>query len=115
MPALRVHLLIQAGSFEPEYWTFTNPSTGLPIDLTVPGYLASGTFSDRDDGTGVDLLVLTDVDFRRTPTGRVYYEPLPETTAAWPFTRGYYQFRMRHQIGRHMRFSEGPFTVSPQL
>lgn len=116
MPAVRKDLTKEAGSFEPEYWSFTNPTTGTPIDLTVPGYSVSGVVSTRSDGNGTTLLTLTDVDFRRTSTGRVYFEPSSATTANWVFGYGHYQFKLKNPAaGKDLRFGEGKFLVEPEL
>lgn len=114
MPAVSKDIVIQAGSFEPEYWTFTDPTTGNVIDLTA-GYTVSGVVSTRSDGLGVDMLVLGDGQFRRTVTGRVYYEPTSATTAAWTFQFGHYQFELRHPNGQDIRFAQGRFIVDPEL
>lgn len=114
MPAIRRDLHIQAGSFERLYWVFTNPDTGDLIDLTA-GYLASGVVSAREDGHGTDYLTLTDDDFRRTATGRVYYEPSSDETATWTFRFAHYQFELTHPAGEDVRFSEGRFLVDPEI
>ena len=114
MPPVRKDLTKYAGSFEPEYWAFTDPTTGNPIDLTA-GYTVSGTVSTRSDGYGTDLLALTHVNFRRTATGRVYFEPSSATTAAWTFRHAHYQFELRNPAGQDMRFAEGRLIVSPEL
>ncbi len=116
MPAVRKDITIYAGSYEPIYWLITNPATGNPIDLTTAGYLVAGVVSMRSDGNGTTLLTLTDADFRRTTTGRVYYEPLSSTSAAWVFSCGHYQFKLINPVaGKDFRFGEGRFMVEPEL
>lgn len=116
MPAVRKDITKEAGSFEPEYWSFTDPTTGTPIDLTTPGYSVTGVVSTRSDGNGTTLLTLTDTDFRRTTSGRVYYEPSSTTTAAWVFSYGYYQFKLKNPIaGKDLRFAEGKLLVEPEV
>ena len=114
MPAVRKDITIQAGSFEPLYWLISDPTTGDPIDLTA-GFTVSGTVSSRDDGRGVDYLTLADADFRRTTEGRVYFEPDSDTTAAWTFRYGHYQFEIRHPNGQTVRFAEGKMVVDPEV
>jgi hypothetical protein len=115
VPAVRKDLTKEAGSFEPEYWVFTNRETGALIDLTAAGYSASGVVSTRGDGNGTTLLTLTDADFRRTAEGRIYYEPPSATTAAWTFRCAHYQFEVTHPIGEDVRFAEGRLIVEPEL
>lgn len=115
MPAVRKDLTKEAGSYEPEYWSFTASTTGDPIDLTAPGYSVTGVVSTRSDGNGNTLLTLTDADFRRTDTGRVYFEPSSATTAAWTFRYAHYQFELRHPSGQDIRFAEGRLIVEPEL
>lgn len=114
MPALRNAIRVEAGSYEPRYWVFTDPDSGTPIDLTV-GYTVTGVVSTNSDGTGTRLLTLTDADFRRTNTGRVYYEPSSTTSAAWTFVRGFCQLKLHHPSGETVRFAEGPFHKDPEL
>lgn len=116
MPAVRKDLTKEAGSFEPEYWVFTNPTTGTPIDLTAPGYSVTGVVSTRSDGNGTALLTLTDADFRRTSSGRVYYEPSSSTSASWVFNYGHYQFKLINPVaGKDVRFGEGKYLIDPEL
>lgn len=115
MPALKASLLIEAGSYEPQYWLITDPATGLPTDLTVSGFAAALTVNDSQDGDGTDLLVLTDSSFRRTNTGRVYFQPSSTVSSGWTFGRGYYQVELTHPSGQTVRISEGQFVVSAEL
>lgn len=115
MPAVHAALTIEADSYEPRYWLFTDPDNGALVDLTASGFTCSGTVAAQPDGSGQVLLELADVDFRRTNTGRVYYEPDSATTAVWAFRYGYYQFRLAHPSGETVRFAEGSFRVSPAL
>lgn len=115
MPAIRSTLIVQASSFDPEYWLFTSPDTGTPIDLTAAGFVVSGDVASSAAGDGAVLLALSDTNFRRTATGRVYYEPSSATSAAWTFRRGWYQFYLTHPLGQTVRFSEGRFFVSPKI
>lgn len=114
MSSLVRGIIIQAGSFEPIYWLFTNPATGMLVDLTA-GYSVSGKVSTQPYGNGTTLLMLADADFRRTADGRVYYEPHSATSAAWTFRVGHYQFKLRHPVGEDIRFSGGLFAVSPEV
>lgn len=115
MPAVRHNLTIQAGSFEPTYWLITDPVTGTPVDLTASGFAVSGVVSTRFNGRGTTLLTLGDTSFRRTTTGRVYYEPASAVSATWEFRSAFYQFELSHPIGQDIRFAEGIFLVSPEL
>lgn len=114
MVAIRRDLIIQAGSYEPVYWTFTDPESGSPLNLTA-GYLVSGAVADKSNGHGTVLLLFNDNAFRRTDVGRVYFEPSSAVTASWLFRFGYYQFEIRHPSGQDVRFSEGRFIISPEL
>lgn len=116
MPAIVKELRVEAGSFEPQYWTFTNPATGAPLDLTQSGYVVTGAVNAEQDGTGTVLLSLPDNSvWRRTATGRVYFQPHSVTSSTWTFPRGFYQVELAHPSGETVRFGEGPFLVSPEL
>lgn len=115
MPAIKAPLLIEAGSYEPQYWLFVDPDTGAPVDLTASGFTAALTVNSSQDGDGVDLLTLTDSSFLRTNNGRVYFQPSSATTSTWTFGSGYYQAELSHPSGETVRFSEGRFVVSPEL
>lgn len=116
MPALRGTLRVEAGSFEPRYWTFTDPDTGDPLDLTQPGYEVTAAVASRPDGSGDILLDLPDASvWRRTATGRVYFEPSSVDSAAWTFRRGYLQAELSHPSGETVRFLEQSFYVDPEL
>jgi hypothetical protein len=116
VPALRGTLRVEAGSYEPRYWEFTAPDTGLPVDLTQPGYLVHGVVADRPDGAGAVLLDLPDASvWRRTADGRVYFEPHSVTSSTWAFRSGHYQIELSHPSGETVRFSEGRFSVDPEL
>lgn len=115
LPPVVAPLEIAAGSYDPVYWSFADPDSGAAIDLTAPGFSCSGAIASQPDGSGQTLLALADADFRRTNTGRVYFEPDSTTTAAWSFRYGYYQFWIGHPSGETVRFGEGSFRVSPSL
>lgn len=116
MPALRGTLRVEAGSFEPRFWVFTDPDTGDPLDLTQPGYEVTAAVASRPDGSGDILLDLPDNSvWRRTSTGRVYFEPPSVTSAAWTFRSGYCQIELAHPSGETVRFFEGRFVVDPEL
>lgn len=115
MPAVKAPLLIEAGSYEPVYWLVTNPDTGAPLDLTASGFSVALTVNSSQDGAGVVLLELADDSFRRTATGRIYFEPTSVESSAWPFNSGYYQAEISHPSGETVRFGQGPFTVDPEL
>jgi len=116
MPALRDALRVEAGSYEPRYWVFTDPATGVPLDLTQPGYEVTAVVADKSDGTGTVLLDLPDNSvWRRTADGRVYFEPHSATSSTWTFRRGYLQAEMSHPSGETVRFLEVPFSVDPEL
>jgi hypothetical protein len=115
MPAVKSALLVEAGSYEPIYWLITDPATGLPTDLTMSGFAAALTVNSSRDGGGTDLLVLTDTSFRRTNTGRVYFQPSSTVSSGWTFRRGYYQVELTHPSGETVRISEGQFVVSAEL
>lgn len=116
MPAINKDLRIEAGSYEPQYWVFTNPDTGALLDLTQSGYSVAGSVNERRDGTGAVLLALPDASvWRRTSTGRVYFQPHSVTSSAWTFQRGYCQFELSHPSGETVRFHESRFLVDPEL
>lgn len=115
MPAIKSNLLIQADSYEPHYWQFTDPDTGQPVDLTASGYQAFGSFATTPDDNAQTLLELSDSDFERTSTGRVYYAPSADESLWWEFRRGYYQFYLTSPTGQPVRFAEGRFFVSPKV
>lgn len=116
MPAVRGPILVEAGSFEPQYWTVTDPVTGTPIDLTASGFVVTGRVATKPDGTGVALLLLPDSLWRRTTSGRVYFQPGSAVTAAWtPAMSGFYQAELTHPSGQTVRFAEGRFIVDTRL
>lgn len=116
MPAVRSDLRVQAGSYEPIYWDITDPDTGVPVDLTQAGYSVAAVVASRPDGTGQVLAELDDATvWRRTDTGRIYFEPSSALSSMWTFERGYYQAELSHPSGETVRFSEGRFTVDPEL
>ncbi|GEL20845.1 hypothetical protein [Pseudonocardia asaccharolytica] len=116
MPAVRADLIVEAGSYEPQYWVITDPDSGQPLDLTAPGYLVHAVVSSREDGTGDVLLDLPDTSvWRRTADGRIYFEPPSALSAGWGAVRGFYQAELSHPAGETVRFSQGRFIVDPEL
>lgn len=116
MPAIVKDLRVEAGSYEPQYWVFTNPDTGALFDLTLAGYSVAGSVNERRDGTGAELLALPDASvWRRTATGRVYFQPHSVTSSTWTFQRGFYQAEITSPVGETVRFGEGRFFVDPEL
>lgn len=115
MPALRVPLRVQAGSYEPEYYLISDGDTGLPVDLTQPGYEVTGLVATRPSG-GQTLLELPDDSvWRRTTEGRIYFEPSSMDSSTWTFRSGYHQVELSHPSGETVRILEGRFTVSAEL
>ena len=114
MTAIRTAIRIEAGSYEPMYWTFTDPDTGEPLDLTA-GYTAGGVVSARSSPGGTHLLTLVDTDFRRTAEGRLYFEPTSVESAGWTFKTGYAQLELTHPSGETVRFHDSRLSVSPEL
>lgn len=115
MPALHADVLVEGGSYEPQYWTFTDPTTGAALDLTAVGYSVAGVVASRSDGTGTKLLDLPDSMWSRTATGRAYFQPSSATTGAWPRISGFWQAVLSHPSGQQVRFVEGRFTVNPKI
>ena len=115
MPAVRSDLSIEAGSYETWYWTITDPATGALINLTLAGYLVTGAVKTKVDG-GTQLLALPDATvWRRTVTGRIYFQPNSTLTATWPAMNAYYQAELTHPSGQTVRFTQGRFVVSPEF
>jgi hypothetical protein len=113
MPAVHADLFVEAGSYEPIYWMITDPNTGDPLDLTLPGFTVHGVVATRPDGTGIKLLDLPDSSvWSRTSTGRVYFQPPSAISDVWPLVSGYYQAKLSHPSGQEVRFSQGRFIVS---
>ncbi len=116
MPAIAWNLHVEAGSWEPQYITLTDPETGQPLDLTAPGYVVRGVVASRPDGSGT---VLADLDdgtvWRRTTDGRIYFEPPNAVTSAWGWRHGYHQTELAHPSGKTVRIAAGRVTVSPEL
>jgi hypothetical protein len=116
MPAVRTDLLVEAGSYETWYWTISDPLTGALLDLTQAGYAVTGAVFARPEGTGTALLALPDSTvWRRTTSGRIYFQPSSATSSTWPTLNGYYQAELTHPSGQTVRFTEGRFTVSPEF
>lgn len=117
MPALRGPIRVEAGSYEPLFWTISDPDTGTPLDLTQSGYEVHGVIADRSDGTGTVLLDLPDSSdaWLRTSTGRVYFQPHSVDSAAWTFRRGYWQVELSHPSGETVRIHDSAFGVDPEL
>ena len=109
-------LYVKAGSFDPVVWTFTDPGTGLPLDLTVSGYAVNGTVASHNDGTGTTLLELEDADvWRRTSTGQIFFQPPSAVSGEWPVVSAYYQAELTHPSGEDVRFASGRFVVDTDL
>lgn len=116
MPAIHTDVTVEAGSYEPLYWTVTDPITGAPLDLTAAGYTITGVVASRPDGAGIHLLDLDDTTcWHRTPDGRAYFQPPSTLTAAWPRISGFWQATLTHPSGEQVRLIEGRFTVNPEL
>lgn len=116
MPAVHTDVTVEAGSYEPLYWTVTDPITGAPLDLTAAGYTITGVVASRPDGTGTKLLDLPDdTCWSRTADGRAFFEPPSATSAAWPRINGFWQATLTHPSGEDVRFAEGRFTVNPKI
>lgn len=117
MPAHTWHLRVEAGSYEPQYIVITHPVSGAPVDLTETGFLVHGVVATRPDGQGAVLLDLPETSgvWRRTNTGRIYFEPAAAVSSLWTFRRGFHHVELRHPIGQPVRVAAGRFTVSPEL
>lgn len=116
MSALYADVVVEGGSYEPRFWTFTDPTTGQPLDLTAAGYSVSGSVASRPDGTGTHLLDLPDTTcWQRTTDGRAYFQPPSAVSAAWPKLSGFWQATITHPSGESVRFAEGRFTVNPKI
>lgn len=117
MPAITWDITVEAGSYEPSYITITNPDTGAPIDLTQAGYNVSGVVATRDQGDGAVLLTLPSSSpaWRRTATGRIYFEPASAISAAWTFRQGWHHIELTHPSGQTVRVAQGRFVVDPEL
>lgn len=109
-------LYVKAGSFDPKVWVITDPVSGLPLDLTVSGFLVSATVASHNDGTGVTLLELADADvWRRTSTGQIFFQPPSAMSTLWPSVSAYYQAELTHPSGEDVRFAEGRFVIDSDL
>lgn len=120
MTAIDWPLAVAAGSYEPQFITITDPDDGTPVDLTAPGWTVTGVVATRADGTGTVLLTLPDGDgsvWRRTSTGRIYFEPPATVSAGWTFRRGFHQVELEPPAGPEftVRVAAGTFHVSPEL
>lgn len=115
-PAIKWDLYVQAGSWDPQYITLTDPDTREPLDLTAPGFSVHGVVATRTDGQGDILADLPDNSvWRRTTTGRLYFEPDPDLTSTWTFRRGFHQVEITHPVGQPVRIAAGLVLVSPEL
>lgn len=110
--SLRVPLTVLQGSYDPIYWTFTNPDTGALIDLTASGFLVTGAVVDFIGGVTTLTELVDGVVWQRTAEGRIYFAPPSVVSSAWGFSTGYYQAELSHPLGETVRFAEGPFTLS---
>lgn len=117
MAAVAWDLTVEAGSWNPSYLILTDPGTGLPLDLTVSGYSARMVVATRSDGTGTVLADLADGQvFRRTTTGRLYFEPPVTLTSGWVWRFGYHQIELSPPAGLPtVRVAEGRVRVRPEL
>lgn len=115
MAALQWDITVEQGSYEPQYITITAPGTGTPIDLTATGYTVAGAVATRRDGTGTVLLNLPDSSWRRTATGRIYFEPSSAVSAGWTFRSGWLQVELSHPSGQTVRVAQGLFSVAPEI
>jgi len=106
----------KAGSFDPLVWVVTDPVSGLPLDLTVSGFSASGVVATHNDGTGVTLIDLPDGEvWRRTSTGQIFFQPPSNVSSAWPAVSAYYQAELTHPSGEVVRFDQGRFVIDSDL
>lgn len=110
-------LTVEAGSWNPSYIVLSDPDTNLPLDLTAAGYSARMVVATRSDGTGTVLADLDDGDvFRRTSTGRLYFEPPVAITSAWVWRFGYHQIELTMpDLTKPVRVATGRVRVSPDL
>ncbi len=116
MAPVQWDITVHAGSWEPEYITISDPTSGLPLNLTLPGYTVHGVVATRPDGSGTVLADLPDTSvWRRTTTGRIYFEPANAVTSGWAFRHGYHQIELTHPTGKTVRIAAGRFVVSPEL
>lgn len=116
MPAIKADLNVDAGSYEPMFWTFSDPDTSQVIDLTAAGFLVTGAVYPDEKGLGTKLLDLPDATvWRRTSDGKVYFEPTSALSATWPAMRAFYQVEISHPSGEDVRFSEGKFIVRAEF
>lgn len=118
MPAIKWDLSVEAGSWEPEYIVVTDPDSGELLDLTAPGWAVHGVVATRANGSGTVLADLPDGSvWRRTATGRIYFEPTPAQSALWTFRGGYHQVELTPPAGadRTVRIAAGKFVVNPEL
>lgn len=113
----RTHdLFVKAGSFDPVVWSFSDPATGGPLDLTVSGFSAAGVVASRNDGTGAVLFELTDAEvWRRTADGQLFFQPPSAVSTEWPAVSAYYQAELTHPSGEVVRFDQGRFVVDTDL
>lgn len=117
MPAIIWNITVEQGSWEPSYITLTDPVTGTPLDLAAPGYSVHGVVSTRPDKFGTVLADFPDGSvWRRTSTGRIYFEPTPAVTSAWAWVRGYWQIELQMpSVSLPVRVAFGTVRVSPEL
>jgi hypothetical protein len=110
-------LYVRAGSFEPWKWTATDPTSGLPLDLTAPGYSVVGVVSTANDGTGAKLLDLLDDEvWARTADGGIYFQPSSAVSSEWPSVSAYYQAYLYHPSGNRVRLPGGSrFVIDNDL
>lgn len=117
MAAITWDLTIEAGSWEPQYIVLSDPDTNQPLDLTASGYTARMVVATRSDGTGTVLADLDDGEvFRRTDSGRLYFEPPVEITSAWVWRFGYHQIELTMpDLTKPVRVATGRVRVRPEL
>lgn len=117
MPALKWDLLVQQGSYEPQYIVLRDPDTNAALDLTAVGFAVHGVIATRPDGRGQVLADLPDASvWRRTADGRLYFQPLPAVTSAWTWRLGWHQIELTHPAtGYPVRVAEGLVRVSPEI
>lgn len=109
-------LYVRSGSFEPERWTVTDPTTGQPLDLTAAGYSVGGVVSTADDGSGAKLLDLLDDEvWARTAEGEIFFQPPSAVSTLWPSVTAYYQAYLYHPSGQRVRFDDGRFIIDTDL
>jgi len=111
MPAVRADLTIEQGSYEPLFWTVTNPDTGEPLDLSS-GFAAK---AQARDVAGVLLYEWTGPQLDLTADGRVYLRTPSAVSAGWTWRDGRYSVELTHPAGETVRIAQGRVRVDPEI